>query len=347
VPNPRGVSPSLGASSGNFCASCLAKDRRVQLVDGRPCSYCITDRQTAVQHPTTPSISQPFEHTTHQTDPSYFSRRSSVVDPSFPVDFHQSVKYEPYSQSPPYSVDLALPHVAAISSSRMTQRHHPYAGHPASRPRLNVSTTSAYGLTPAKIASNDRHKLSEKHRRDAMGAFVQAGDVLRKGLNPGPLSGCHYCQSDAAQSSNHSSPTISPSTHLNIHSSVSNGVNVRAKQPKNDMLEESLMWEFSWVLHMVPGEVARHLEGIRELAGQMAREKENGKRNDWAKRKKWDADVRAEVLEQALRVMERESERHRVNPWMRTGPVPTPPSSRSSPTLGPLQSREGSDEEEN
>lgn len=121
------------------------------------------------------------------------------------------------------------------------------------------------------------------------------------------------------------------------------------------------MWEFSWLLHMVPGEVARHLEGIREVAGQMARDKEYGMRNDLTKRKKWAADVRSEVLEQALRFMEGESERHSVDPWIREdesrgkkrrageidgglpAPALTPPSSRSSPTLG----REGSEDGEN
>jgi hypothetical protein len=78
------------------------------------------------------------------------------------------------------------------------------------------------------------------------------------------------------------------------------------------MLEEGLMWEFAWLLHVVPGQVQEHLDEIHRLAGQRARDKEYGMRNDWAKRKKWDADVRAEVLGQALRVMEAECERHGV-----------------------------------
>lgn len=229
------------------------------------------------------------------------------------------------------------------------------------------------------MASNDRHKLSEKHRRDGMGAFVQAGDVLRKGLNPGALLGCRLCTSAASPASPTSSESSTSSRSRGpSHPSTAPTGAPKAKKPKNNMLEEGLMWEFAWLLHVVPGQVPDHLDEIHRLAQQKARDKEFGMRNDWAKRKKWDADVRAEVLGQALRVMEAECERHglsrggarrdgggqdgtaaapeRKRRRLESGDaaeetyktaavaVPTPPSSRGSPVPGSRGASEDHDE---
>jgi len=135
-----------------------------------------------------------------------------------------------------------------------------------------------------------------------------------------------------------------------------------------------MLWEFSWLLHYVPHQVSSHLNDVRELAVQMARDKAQGQAaqaNDWAKKKNWDADVRAEVLVQALRVMVEMSDRHGVRcsdvtadgieelaggdigrkrkrdlcgeeTQLRRIEAPTPPSSRGSPTFSHLRSTDGS-----
>lgn len=368
VDTPRGVSPSQASLTEALCPICLTKDRKVPLVDGKPCAHCAVERSPLTQYPASQSIppyhdiSPAYDQNPYHTDQGYFSRRSSVAENAYTSEFHHAPRPESRAHSPPFAFSIPPSSLSMLPSSLATPRHHPRQGYTAPRPRLNLSTTS--NLTPAKIASNDRHKLSEKHRRDEMGAFVQAGDVLRKGINPGLLRNCSVCLADAAQESPRVSPTASPPSYSSIPNAMQGPSAAKPKKPKNNILEESLMWEFSWLLHMVPGEVARHLDGIRDVAAQMARDKEYGLRNDWAKRKKWDADVRSDVLEQALRFMEAESHRHGVDPWVtedmprskkrRTEDVdgsvqrtvPTPPSSRSSPVFGRISPRQGSEDGE-
>lgn len=192
---------------------------------------------------------------------------------------------------------------------------------------------------------------------------------MRAGLDPGVLSKCQICiveSSSRRGSSAFCSATSSFSDDGMIRSmSPSNGGNPNSaggklKIPKNNMLEESLMWEFSWVLHMVPHEVAVHLERIRLLAAQMEADKAFGLQTDWMRRKKWNADVRGEVLMLVVAKMEEECMRHGVDAWTHGAPssedvdnrkrqrnsvddtdddmarfmkrrdVPTPPSSRGS-----------------
>jgi hypothetical protein len=198
----------------------------------------------------------------------------------------------------------------------------------------------SYAASAGKTASNDRHKLSEKHRRDGMGAYVQAADILRKGLDPGVLSNCTVC-AEVADPLHKSSP---PSIQSDAGTAPSGPA---IKRTKNDMLADSLMWEFSIVLHLWPSALGKHLDGIRAFASQVASEKAFGLRNDFAKSNKWRADVRAEVLEQVLRTMEHDCERHGVDAW--ASDIMTPPpssSSRTSPMIGQKRSREASPEDD-
>ena len=205
-----------------------------------------------------------------------------------------------------------------------------------------------------KIASSDKHKQSEKHRRDEMGAYVQAGDILRGHIHPGVLSHCNVCIEDT-------------SLHENLCSSSTMSENVAAvatgaisKKTNNQKLEKGLMWDFSTILHMWPHLVGSRLDGIRDLASQMWREKQLGRNNGFAKGKKWEANSRAEVVTEILRKMRYACELHDVPPcacgkhavedWPNAslGTVMTPPSSssRTSPMMGEKRSRETTEEEE-
>lgn len=165
------------------------------------------------------------------------------------------------------------------------------------------------GSSASKIASKDRHKLSEKHRRDGQYAFILAANILSKGMDPALFSGCTICAEDAADSPLSFQPICSESSASNLESVPA------PKKTKNEMLEDSLMCWFSVLLHLWPNELGKRLDELRAEASQTAREREYGLLNDFAKSSKWHADVRATVYEQMLSTMEMQCERHGVLPW--------------------------------
>ena len=185
------------------------------------------------------------------------------------------------------------------------------------QPLGTIATTSQskrepppYGSLASKMASNDRHKLSEKHRRDGQYAFILAANILRKGLDPGFLSGCTICTEDAADQQLPFQSSFCSDSSASTHEVVP-----APKKTKNDMLEDNLKCLFSVLLHLWPSELGKRLDEIRAEAAQTAREREHGLRNDFAKSSKWHADVRATVYEQLLSTMEMQCQRHGVIPW--------------------------------
>jgi hypothetical protein len=218
--------------------------------------------------------------------------------------------------------------------------------------RVKLESTS-YRSSSGKIASNVKHKQSEKYRRDEMGAYVQAADILRGPLHPGILSHCNVCIEDMSLHESLCSSTLPDNA-----AAVTTGATL--KKTKNQSLEEALMWQFSIVLHIWSHEVGLRLDHIRAVAGQMRRQKQLGKNNDFAKSNKWDGDSRAEVLTEALRKMRYACEVHDVPPcacgkheiedWPNDalGSLMTPPSSssRTSSMMGQKRSRETTEEEE-
>lgn len=195
-----------------------------------------------------------------------------------------------------------------------------------------------------------------------MGAFVQAGHVLRSGLSPGAMFDCELC---AQQALNEQEPLQypTPNSSFSAASNLNGNADIKPKIPKNDMLNDSLVWEFGILLHSQPGKVVDKVEGIKALALQMEAEKQSGIQNDHARRKKWTADVRGQVLMEVVMRMEQSIREHRAHfldkgRWAglrqrsnkreyemshddnedryskrREGDVPTPPSSRASPVL--------------
>jgi hypothetical protein len=167
-----------------------------------------------------------------------------------------------------------------------------------------------YGSSASKMASNDRHKLSEKHRRDGQYALTLATNILSKGLDPGLLSGCTICAEDAADQ-----PLSFQSSFFSDSSTSTTEPVPAPKKTKNDMLEDNLKCFFSVLLHLWPSELGKRLDELRAEASRTAREREYGLRNDFAKSSKWHTDVRATVYEQLLSTMEMQCQRHGVLPW--------------------------------
>ncbi len=213
---------------------------------------------------------------------------------------------------------------------------------------------SYYRLSAGKIANNDKHKQSEKHRRDEMGAYVQTADILRGSLDPGILLDCNVCMRDMPLNKNLYSSATTPG---NVTTIATGAV---SKKTKNQSIEEGLMCQFSMVLHLSPEDVGLRLDEIRALASQVWREKHLGKDNDFAKGSKWDGDLRAEVYMEMLRKMRYACElhdvpacacgKHEVEDWLTDtlGTLMTPPSSssRTSAMVGQKRSRETTKEEE-
>lgn len=215
-----------------------------------------------------------------------------------------------------------------------------------------------YTSPAGRISSNDKHNVSEKHRRDVMGAVVQAIDIIGKDLSPGigslVRSSCNTCIGAPSQ---YEDLCISLTQPENITAAA---IGSSSKKTKNYILVETLMWKFSVVLHHFPHKIGWQLDGIRALVEQMAREKEIGLSNDFAKSNKWNEDVRALRLKKILRAMVLDCARHgfeicacgkhHSEAWdmNSSGAIPTPPSSssRTSPIIGQKRSREASDEDD-
>ena len=239
----------------------------------------------------------------------------------------------------------------AVSPFRNSRRLRPLVVAPEES-RMKQSTS--YRSSSGKTASNDKHKQSEKHRRDEMGAYVLAADIIRGSLHPGILSHCNVCIEDM---SFHESLCSSSTLSENVAAVAIGGV---TKRTKNQSLERGLMWDFSMVLHISPHEIGSCLDDIRAVAGQMWREKQLGKNSHFTKSNKWEADSRVEVLTEELRKMRYACEQHDVPPcacgkheaedWPNAslGAFMTPPcsSSTTSPMVGQKRSRETSEEEE-
>jgi hypothetical protein len=188
-----------------------------------------------------------------------------------------------------------------------------------------------------------------------MGAFVQAIDIIGKDFHPGQRSRCPACIGNASQ---HENLCVSPTQPENITGAAAG---LALKKTKNNILDETLMWKFSVVLHHCsPQEIGSYLDGIRALTERMAREKENGVRSDFPRSKRWNPDVRIEQLKEVLRTMVLDCARHGVEAcacgkhcgeaWDVNfyGVKLTPPSSstRTSPMAGRKRSREASEEED-
>ncbi|KAI9729923.1 MAG: hypothetical protein M1818_008363 [Claussenomyces sp. TS43310] len=330
VPDPQLGDPtrSPAATPSPLCATCLSKDHKVQLRPEGSCPSC-TYEQTLVP---ARQVTRPFSD---RSVTGHVSGESNRGRPPCRSYRPQTVPIHPPSHAP-IQTPLASPLTPTASSPAFTLGFRPSL--PGIPPRASVQIPpnthsrppafTAHTLSAAKKASNDRHKLSEKHRRDGQGSFVRAGYEMRAGLNPGVLSDCRICMAESP--SRRGSTALCPSSVSSSQEdsimrslSPSNGANAggpgngKLKMAKNEMLEEGLMWEFSWVLHMVPQDVAMHLDRIRILAAQMEADKAFGLQSDWTRRKKWDADVRGEVLMLVVAKMEEECLRHSVDAWAR------------------------------
>jgi hypothetical protein len=265
-------------------------------------------------------------------------------------NIHVAINGGPQHHAPSgKATGLPISPFRAISPFRDSRRLRPLVVAPEGS-RVKHESTSSSG----KIASNDKHKQSEKHRRDEMGAYVLAADIIRGSLHPGILSHCNVCIENMSFQENLCSSSTLPE---NVAAVATGGV---TKRTKNQSLEEGLMWDFSMVLHISPHEIGSCLDDIRALAGQMWREKQLGKNNHFTKSNKWEADSRVEVLTEELRKMRYACEQHDVPPcacgkhevedWPNAslGTLMTPPSSSSttSPMMGQKRSRETSEEAE-
>jgi hypothetical protein len=203
--------------------------------------------------------------------------------------------------------------------------------------------TPVYGSLASKIASNDRHKLSEKHRRDGQYAYTLAANILSTGLEPGLLTRCPVCIADS-ESVNVSFMASFGSDNGTTSASESGPA---PKKTKNDMLEDNLKVLFNVLLHVWPGQLAKRLDELRAEAAQIARERDFGLRNDFGKSNKWHADVRASVYEQLLSSMEMQCQRHGIDPWAiehadaTMSPMSPPNSPTSSSTLSRTRSSTG------
>jgi hypothetical protein len=219
--------------------------------------------------------------------------------------------------------------------------------------RVKLESTS-YRSSSDKIASNNKHKQSEKHRRDEMGAYVQAGDILRGHLHPAIAVQCKVCIEDTSLHDNLCSPSTMSENVATF------AIGVTSNKTKNQKVENSLMWEFSTILHFWPHKVGSRLDRLRAYTDQMRREKELGRNNDFAKSSKWEADSQVEVLTELLRKMRYACElhyvpacatgKHEIEDWPNASlwSLMTPPSSssRTSPMMTQKRSRETTGEED-
>lgn len=201
------------------------------------------------------------------------------------------------------------------------------------------SSTPSTAISASKQATNDRHKLSEKHRRDANGAFVQVAEILRSGINVGVLAGCAVCiaeeQAKTASPSSSSfsggggsgsrwSPSPDEPAHLPPH---------KSKKPKNDKVQGSFMFHYAYLLHHNPERLGARLRGIREYAADLVKEKAYrlAHATTDATTRKWSDDKRADVVLQALAVMVAQAEAHGYD----VAETPAPP----QPTVADARKR--------
>jgi hypothetical protein len=256
-------------------------------------------------------------------------------------DIHFAIKSAPQHHTPlGKAIGLPISPFRAISPFQPGHRLQPLILAPeAHHMRFEPSS---YRPSVGKIASNDKHKQSEKHRRDEMGAYVQAADIIRGSLPPGLLFHCPVCIQDVSLNENISLLPTMPETATTI------AIGAASKKTKNQSIEEGLMWQFSTILHGMREEVGSRLDDIRALASQMWHEKQLGKNNG------------ANVLMEMLRKMRYACESHNVSPcscgkhevedWPTdaSGQLITPPNSnsRTSPVVSQKRSRETTEEEE-
>lgn len=333
-----------------LCQPCLARQENVPLRPGEACNVCRQHFQFNVRNlnqTLRPAFETPIRTLSYSLGP-----QQAYINPDTP---HASPLSTVLPPPPPFSL-------AYHTASQDRAIHFGQSTPPRMHSPARFTTTQA-----TKAAQNDRHKLSEKHRRDGMGAFVQAGHALHDGLNPGLLAGCKICvriEADDAHLLVAPLPNM-PSSGSNSSADSENTsplTGAKNKKPKNDMLEEGLMWQFSMILHHAPEFAGERLDRIRALAHEMDREKRVGMVSDHARMKKWSSDVRGEVLWDILARMEGVCRAHDVpfegeppmeeevkSEWSRKRgieqesegcedrckrrdiDVPTPPSSRGSP----------------
>lgn len=199
----------------------------------------------------------------------------------------------------------------------------PYYSDMPQRPRMmsTVSNTSAIvngqPLTAARIASNHRHKTSEKQRRDGNGSLTQAGHVLRNGMSPALLFNCSTCAASTDSEGSNQSHLPTPQSSFSSALQSNQTLEPKPKIPKNDILYHSILWEFDVILHNGTPEMVREkVDGVRALAMSMEEEKLTGLKNSLVNKDgrthKWSSDVRGEVLFGVIQRMETSCREHGI-----------------------------------
>ena len=273
--------------------------------------------------------------------------------PTCSEDFHFAIGSGPHHLTLPEKIiELPIRPLTTISQFRPVRRLEPLIEAPE-RPRLKLEPSSNRS-SAFKVTSNDKHKQSEKHRRDEMSAYVQAAEIIRGTQNLGLHSPCSFCHRDMSiDESRCSSPTLPDDVTATVNGVIS-------KKTKNQSIEEGLMYQFYGALHSRPNEVGSRLDDVRALVSQMWRDRQIGKNNDFTKSSKWEVDSGAEALMETLRKMRDACEshdvppcacgKHQVDDWPTgtSGVQLTPPSSSSmiSTTAGQKRSREVTDKED-
>lgn len=256
-------------------------------------------------------------------------------------NIHFAINSGPQHHTPPEkAIGLPVSSFRAISPFRPGRRVQPLILAPEGH-RVKLEPSS-YRSSAGKIASNDKHKQSEKHRRDEMGAYVQAADIIRGSLQPAIIFQCHVCIQDMSLNENLSSSPTTPDKVTTL------AMGAASKKTKNQSIEEGLMSQFSMLLHKKREDVGLRLDEIRALAHQMWRKKQIGKSNG--------TEVLVELLYKMRYLCESHDippcacGKHEVEDWHIDGPGPLimPPSSssRNSPMVGRKRSRETTKEEE-
>jgi hypothetical protein len=287
-------------------------------------------------------------------EPDLAPQLSVNFQPQGPEKVFIATESERYLRNPPDSLKASGASITPLSAASPFRQGRylpslvatPFGAHANQIPPVYTSPAG-------RIATNNKHKVNEKHRRDQMGAIVQAIDIMGKDIDPGKRAHCIICTGNASQ---HEILCVSPTKSENI---TATAMGSTFKKTKNDILHETLKWKFSAVLHLYPNKIGSYLDNIRALAEQMAREKEIGIENNFAKSSKWTQDVRAETLEGVLGEMVLDCARHGVNACAcgkhsnesrdlnSSGAIMTPPSSvpSTSPVVGQKRSREAHEED--
>jgi hypothetical protein len=284
-----------------YCAICLSKDHKIRLRRDGSCTLCMVNSpidlyQSVPRRHSQDSFSLPIPgNYGHDFDRS--ARRSSLA-------ITPDGRHPPTLEYPSSYRDTHL-----ISSNLLvpTNPDASFARRPFSYPQEYTRTLQIASSTTNKQASKDRHKLSEKHRRDANGALVHMAHLYCTNMERAVRSECQTCIDEQHNERPTSAHTCSP---------LSQSSQSKLRKPKNTKIEDIIQFLQRIMYHHFQDCLPKAIQDLQEYSEQLAREKENGlaTADGEKKRKKWSDDVHADIVANELQSMLEQIDRHRLDP---------------------------------